>query len=84
MTCTDCKAAKETGGLWVQFNSPQCLWCTARLIQQIGKLKTPTSEKITVRRRVVLAEAVAWGWDEAQIRALAKGGMALEPVKAKS
>lgn len=79
MACPDCKAAKEANGLWNQFNSPQCPYCTARLIQRIGKLRTPTSDGITARRRVVLADAVAWGHDEALIRKLAKGPLCLAP-----
>ena len=75
--CADCKAAQLTNGLWKLFNSPQCLYCVARLIQCLGKLKTPTSEQITARRKVVLADAVAWGHPELRIRALAKGVMAV-------
>jgi len=77
VTCKDCQAAKETNGLWTQFNSPQCLYCTARLIQRIGKLRTPTSDGITARRRVVLVDAVAWGHDETLIRKLAKGPLCI-------
>lgn len=77
--CTDCQAAKLTNGLWNTFNSPQCLYCTARLIQRIGKLRTPTSDGITARRRVVLADAVAWGHDEALIRKLVKGPICYQP-----
>lgn len=75
--CPDCKAAKETNGLWSLFNSPKCAHCTARLIQRIGKLRTPTTDAITARRRVVLEDAVAWGHDEALIRKLVKGPLAL-------
>jgi len=81
MTCKDCQAAKETSGLWTTFNSPQCPYCTARLIQRIGKLRTPTSDQITQRRRVVLSDAIAWGHSEEVIRALAKGPLALSPEK---
>lgn len=79
MACPDCKAAKETNGLWNQFNSPQCLYCTARLIQRIVKLRTPTSDGIAARRRAVLADAIAWGHDEGEIRKLAKGPLCLTP-----
>lgn len=79
--CPDCQSAKETNGLWTQFNSPQCPWCTARLIQRIGKLRSPTSDAISARRRQVLADALAWGHAEDAIRALAKGPLALEPGK---
>ena len=77
--CPDCQAAKLTNGLWNTFNSPQCLYCTARLIQRIGKLRTPTSEQITERRKAVLAEAIAWRHDEALIRKLVKGPICYQP-----
>lgn len=79
MACPDCQAAKLTNGLWSTFNSPQCLYCTVRLIQRIGKLRSPSSDAIRARRCVVLADAVAWGWEEAQIRALAKGPLSVAP-----
>jgi hypothetical protein len=79
MACPDCRAARETNGLWAQFNTPQCIFCTARLIQRLPKLRSPSSAAIAARRLAVLQDAVAWGWDESQIRALAKGPMALEP-----
>lgn len=78
MWCPSCQAAEETKGLWRQYNSPQCPFCTARLIQQIGKCRSPTSDEITARRRVVLQDAVAYGHQEAEIRALTKGPLALE------
>lgn len=81
MICPDCHNARTAQ--WPQYNTLACKYCAARLIYEIGKLRTPTSEQVTARRRVVLAEAIAWGWDEAEIRALVKGGRALEPVKAK-
>lgn len=80
--CTTCAAARETNGCWTTFDSPKCIYCSARLIQQIGKLRTPTSEQITARRRVVLADAVKWGHDEKQLRSLAGlKDLALEPVE---
>lgn len=80
--CRDCKAAKETGGLWKQFDSPKCIYCTARLIQRIGKVGFLAKEEVTARRRVVLADAIAWGHDETMIRKLAKGPLAISPEKA--
>ena len=74
MTCTDCLAATETKGLWTRFNSPQCIYCAARLIKQIGTLRTPTSAEINARRRVVLLDAVAFGNSETEIRELVKTG----------
>jgi len=77
--CKDCQAAKETSGLWPYFNSPKCPYCTARLIQRIGKLRTPTSDAITARRRVVLTDAVMYGHEESLIRKLAKGPLPVSP-----
>jgi hypothetical protein len=77
--CPDCQSAKETNGLWTQFNTPQCPYCTARLIQRIGRLRTPTTDAITARRRVVLSDALVWGHSEEKIRALAKGPLAVAP-----
>ncbi len=78
MTCKDCQASQETNGLWRQYNSPQCIFCVARLIQQIGKCRSPTSDEITARRLAVLQDAVAYGHPEEAIRKLAKGPLALE------
>lgn len=84
MTCTDCSAAEQTKWHWRQYNTPQCPYCTARLIQQIGRLASPTSDAITARRRAVLQDAVAWGHRESLIRELAKSKtMAVEPVQTK-
>lgn len=81
MTCRDCLAARDTDGLWWLYDSPKCLYCTARLIQRIGKTRSPTSAEIAARRRVVLADAVAWGHSEAEIRELAsKKVLAAEPL----
>ena len=83
--CPSCKAARQTDGLWAQYNVPQCVFCVARLIQQIGKLRTPTSDEIAARRRAVLADAIAYGHQEIEIRRLAKvKELALEPVEVKA
>lgn len=81
MICKDCQAATTTQGLWRQFNAPLCKYCLARLIQQLGKLKTPTSEQIIARRRAVIGIAIAHGHSELEIRALAKSKtMAVQPM----
>ena len=80
MICTDCKAASETSGLWPQHN-PACLHCGARLIQRLGKVRTPTSEQITARRKVVLADWIAHGHSEQELRALVKGPLAVAEQK---
>ena len=82
--CPNCQYARETNGLCNQYNSPQCLFCSARLIQWLGKLKTVTVDVITARRLVVLSDAVAYGHLEAEIRRLAKiKEPALEPLPLK-
>ena len=80
--CPSCQASRETNGLCLQFNTPQCLFCTSRLIQQIGKIRTITAAAITARRLVVLAGAVAYGHQEPEIRRLvAIKEPALEPLE---
>jgi hypothetical protein len=84
MTCTDCASAVITQGLWLQFNAPRCIFCCARLIQCLGKLRTPTTAEITARRRVVLADAIAYGHSEQHVRKLAKSKtMAVQPLGGK-
>ncbi len=74
--CDDCNATREAPAHRL-FN-PACLHCGARLIQQLGKLPRPRDE-ITARRRKVLADWVAYGHAEADLRELAKGALALAP-----
>lgn len=83
MTCKDCAASTETGSNWRQYDSPKCIYCTARLIKQIGTLRAPTSAEIVARKRAVLADAMEWGHQEAQVRALVKDGPLVEPVGGK-
>lgn len=78
MSCKECQAAKECGNHGRYFNSVQCVYCAARLIQQIGKFKISASVCAT-RRKAALADSVAAGLEEDLIRKLAKGPMALEP-----
>ena len=74
--CDCCNAAKEAPAhAWFD---PACLHCGARLIQRLGKLPRPRDE-ITARRRKVLADWVAYGHAEADLRELAKGALALAP-----
>jgi hypothetical protein len=85
MTCTDCQTATITQGCWPQYNSPSCKYCAARLIQRLGKLRTPTTEQITARRRAVLTEAIAQGHNEQDVRELAKAKtMAVQPLQTKA
>lgn len=80
-SCTDCCASRATNGLWTRYDSLKCPYCCARLIQQIALLSIARSEA-TARRKAVLADWIKAGHDEAQIRALVKGPLPLEPVPA--
>ncbi len=87
MTCEECQAARQFPGH--NRHDLKCLHCGARLIQAIQRLRPlPTVEETTAaqikrRCRTVLTDWVAYGHDEQQLRALAKGGMAVEPEPSK-
>ena len=81
ITCPSCQDAIETNYLCLIFNTPQCSYCTARLIRAIGQLKTQTSAEITARRRVVLATALDYGHSETEMRALVKSGPWVQPLE---
>ena len=79
---TGCSTCALENPLWPMYDSPKCIYCTARLIQSLDKLRSPTSSGIAVRQRVVLQDAVAYGHSETEIRRLAKlKALAFEPVK---
>jgi len=77
--CSDCDAARLTSGKW-RFYDPRCLWCGARLIQRIPKFSA-TDAETTQRRRAVLKDWMAQGHGESELRELARGPLAFEPVK---
>lgn len=79
MDCPDCLAARETVGLWRYFD-PSCLWCGARLLQRIPK-HCGTDAEAKQRRRVVLADWMKYGHSDSELRELAKGPMAVAPIK---
>ena len=73
MRCTNCENASNwPGTVAARTYTPACLWCGARLIQALGKLRQPR-EEIAERRRKVLADWMAHGHSEADLRELAKG-----------
>lgn len=74
--CKNCNVAKGFAGYRL-FN-PACLHCGARLIQHLGTLPIPTADCVR-RRRAVLADWMAHGHTEADLRALAKGPTAIAP-----
>jgi hypothetical protein len=72
--CPCCKQVREDPHY--PQHSLGCVHCGARLIQAIARYPIP-AEQVVQRRRAVLADWVAWGHSEAQIRALAKGNTAI-------
>ena len=78
MSCKECDAARECGNYGRLFDSRKCVYCAARRIQRIGKMKITLTE-CTAKRKIALADSVAAGLDEDLIRKLVKGFMALEP-----
>ena len=79
MTCGPCdtaRATKQPGGI---FDSLKCVYCAARILQAIGQLQIAQSEA-TTRRKFQLALSMKYGLDEAEIRALVKGPMAVAPL----
>lgn len=79
MTCECCEAAREAPAH--NLYTPACLWCGARLIQALGRLHDRPRSEIAARRRAVLTDWMAYGHEEAQLRALAKGPKAFAPER---
>lgn len=75
-TCKPCQTASIVPAH--NLFSPACLHCGARMIQRLGLLPIPASE-IATRRRQVLVDWAEFGHQESQIRALAKGPLAIAP-----
>ena len=74
--CPNCITAKTyPQHRW--FN-PACLHCGARIIQHLGTLGL-SPDSCAARRRANLADWMAMGHSEAQIRQLAKGPLAIAP-----
>jgi hypothetical protein len=75
--CIDCHRASIGPGY--PLHCPTCLWCGARLLKTIGRMQI-TADQSVARRRKVLADWVAHGHSEAELRALAKGPPPLAPT----
>ena len=58
--------------------SPACVYCGARLIQRLGNTVIDSVE-CRDRRRAVLADWMAHGHIETELRALASGSTAIGP-----
>jgi len=67
--CECCTEAREFG--YSKLHCPSCLWCGARLIQQIGKSQIAVSAA-KVRQLVQLAVWMNHGHSEPEIRRLVK------------
>lgn len=82
--CSDCAASRICSGHHRLFN-PACIYCGGRLIQAISRArKGITPAEITQRRRVVLADWMAAGHPEQELRDLAKSkSPALQPEQTK-
>jgi hypothetical protein len=74
--CTQCNTARDFAAY--RFYSPACIHCGARLIQRLA-LRDISNAECTALRKVVLADWVAWGHNEAEIRRLVKGEPAIAP-----
>jgi hypothetical protein len=75
--CIDCHRASIGPGY--PLHCPTCLWCGARLLKTIGRMQI-TAEQSVARRRKVLADWVAHGHSEQDLRRLAKGPTPLAPT----
>lgn len=78
MSCPDCSASRICTGRHRLFD-PCCLHCGARLIQQIPKF-CGTNAEASQRRKAALADWVAMGHDETELRTLVAGPIAYAPV----
>jgi hypothetical protein len=79
MTCDCCHRARLSPAY--PLFCPACLHCGARLIQAVGRLPIGRQEAST-RRRKVLADWMAHGHPEQQIRNLADSDvMAIAPLE---
>jgi len=76
VTCERCTQEREFPGR--RWFTPSCVYCGARLIQRIKAMGLPRQEA-SARMTNALADWVAMGHSEQQIRALVKGPLAVEP-----
>jgi len=80
--CQPCNTARAYPAH--RMHCPSCIFCGARLIQNLGRLPIAVSD-ITRRRPETLALWLDYGHDEKEIRGLAKGPapLAEQTMKAK-
>lgn len=77
MTCPNCQLYRDYGITRGQAN---CIWDGARMIQRIQSLEITDKRKSKLCWSVIAAW-VEWGHSEQEIRRLAKGPTALEPLE---
>jgi len=65
------------------MHNPACIYCGARLIQEIFKYRIPAADR-TRQAKAALARWLQFGRDEAEIRRLVKLDTALEPEHEKT
>lgn len=78
-SCEDCRSAVRTNGAWNRFNPGICVYCAARQIWFVQRFNLPIEQR-SARSTALLKQAVRYGHDEKQIRALVKGDMAVDPA----
>jgi hypothetical protein len=78
MTCIRCEKTRENPDY--ALHCPKCLYCGARAIWRVAHWRLPRDESVA-RRRQTLAEWMAWGHLEIDLRRLSsQADMPLEPL----
>lgn len=80
MTCSECQSI-TVAPKWNRYD-PNCVYCGARLLRQLGTLDIP-KEMIQKRRTKVLTDWVKQGHNESLIRNLLKSGPWIDPKLSK-
>jgi DNA recombination-dependent growth factor C len=76
MTCQECQSV-TVAPKWNRYD-PNCIYCGARLLRQLGTLNIPKDE-IQKRRTKVLTDWVKQGHNEDEIRNLLRSGPWIKP-----
>ncbi len=77
--CEDCQASREAPAH--ALHCPTCLWCGARLLWKLARLKTRPPKEIKQRQTRVFNDWLRYGHGQEALRALASGEeMPLQPI----
>ena len=79
MSCNCCTADRECAGHY-NAHCPKCLWCGGRYLRRLGALPVIRSA-VRQWQRKALADWMAQGHSEAELRELAKAPESLEPIQ---